>query len=216
MLIKRSLLTLGAIFMLVLAQAQINEGAVLLGGNISHSKIENINSMSTRTTDWVISPSVGIALRTNLVAGVGLNYSNRKYREPNARQDNDMIGGMLFLRKYIPLGRGFYFFAQGGAGYTHLEDVHTTSTTSTSRTTQKTNTIQAHFYPGLSFAINKRIHLEAGLNNLLTVGHSTVRTTRYTSWTGTTTRSKGSSLNFDTNVSGITPVSIGFRFLFNK
>ena len=69
--------------------------------------------------------------------------------------------------------------------------------------------INLSLYPGLTYAIHKNFHLEVGLNNLLTLGHSWSKEVQ-TLQTGTQIN-KGSSTYFSTNFSAASPLTVGFR-----
>src|SRR5688572_1133695 len=104
------------------AQAQINKGFVLLGGGISAStgKLENVD-VQTKNNAISFYPSIGVAVKENVVMGVRLSYSRSRSRQSNTssplKQDAESIGGGLFYRKYLVLSSKFFLFGEAAAYY---------------------------------------------------------------------------------------------------
>jgi hypothetical protein len=213
MFLKKLLLPLLVLFACT-ANAQINKGAVLLGGNIAYSEVNYGEPSNQDQNDFIISPSVGFAYKTNRVAGVGINYGHSKVENQNSKTETESIGGFVYMRRYWQLGKSFYLFAEGNGGYLHSERIYRSKVT-TDRQEQKTNGIQFGLYPGIAYALGKKIQLEAGLNNLVGLSIQNTRTKTTNPWTGNTS-TKNSSVNFSMNLDGRAPLSLGFRFLLNK
>jgi hypothetical protein len=120
--------------------------------------------------------------------------------------------GGLFVRRYSPLSKSFYLYGDGAIRY------NTHSNNQISGTDYETNYsskgVGIYITPGLAYAVNKRLHLEASLNNLLSLSYSKNKTTNFTLSGHTTT--EGKSFDFGTNFSNTIPLSIGFRFVLGK
>src|SRR5687768_1019925 len=107
--------------------AQIDKGQKLLMGNIGISINKNeIDTQSTQKQFYLlVSPVFGKAIKKNLVLGFRLSggYSNIRNGSSQLKtKENQWIsGGGVFLRKYFPLGKGFSFSADLGAGFFHAD-----------------------------------------------------------------------------------------------
>lgn len=193
------------------ANGQIKKGAVLLGGNIGFStqKTDDPFNTAQKTTNFVISPAFGRAVKENLIVGFDLNYSYYKNESniPNIQTTNG-YGLGVFIRRYKELGKGFYLFGQGRIGGTYnntKNDIHLPAPPSEYQV--KGFSIDAGIYPGIAYAVSNKLQLETGFNNLVYASYS------HTNNEGTDLKTNsfaiGSSLS---NFSGLT---IGFRVLLN-
>ena len=114
---KKNLLLVIAITVLTSTlQAQINKGALFLGGTVGFSNTVS-DSSSNKDNSFTFSPAVGIAVRQNLVAGIQLTFSSDKNNLYQYSSESKYYGAALFLRKYVPLGKGFYVYVQPNVYY---------------------------------------------------------------------------------------------------
>ncbi len=213
-----------SIFLTSVVEAQISKGSIMLGGGIGISSSKNdYNSSSTTNdqTNYSINPVVGIAVKENLIFGVGLGYGNSEstINSGQTKQENESktYGGHVFLRKYLPIGKKFYLYGEGALGYSKFE--YSNVTTNIFNTVDQSNfakgwNIALNLSPGLSYAAHRKFHLEASLPGLLNLQY---------------TKSKNNSLSgnirseqdqnnfaFSSNASNLSSVNIGFRFFFSK
>lgn len=212
---KTALLTCIAFCLFSLtSSAQITKGSVLLGGGISGGRntTEN-NNQENKYSSLALYPSIGLAVKENTVTGLRLSYSHSKSGPDNSsyKQEQKSYGAGLFYRKYKSLGKQFYLFGEGAAYYIHSE---LTNKMPDFMSTQKMGSIGLNFYPGVAYAVSRKVHLEAGLNNLVDLSYNENKTV--TSSLGGTTTSKGSGFGFSTNVSTASPLTIGLRFVLGK
>lgn len=212
---KFTLLTVAFLFIASLTNAQISRGTILLGGSISANtnKTKNGNDES-KSNGFSIYPAVGFTVKENTVVGVRGGYSHSKsdYNNNYPEQENNGYSLGVFMRKYLSLGKNFYLFGEGGLGYNHQNNSQTSSIDS--KYILKGNGVSANLYPGIAYALNKRIHLEASINNLISLGYYTSKTENITIAGQSSSKSNGFS--FDTNVSASVPLSLGFRFVLGK
>lgn len=124
-----------------------------------------------------------------------------------------MFSPGLFYRRYASLGKNFYLFGEGAVYYSHGKQINE-ALSFVSKSTQKSNSVGLNLYPGVAFAVNRKIHLEVGLNNLLDFNYGSSNIESISS--GTTNTSKSSGFSFSTNVSTSAPLSVGFRFVLGK
>lgn len=159
------------LFIAVSANAQdIVKGRTSVGGMLSFARQKNegteLNYNGKYT--WItINPAVGKFYNNNRMVGFNLSYSREK-RTVNT-YTNHSYGGGLFLRQYVPLAKSFYLFAEEGASFRSSK---TRQETNIYKETLKTVNVSLDFYPGLSYAITKRLFAELALVDLVNVGYT--------------------------------------------
>lgn len=165
-----------SLFITILSQAQIKQGSVFLGGDVfaSTQKTKSSGNITDKQTGINFSPTFGKAIKDNLIIGGNIAFGFSESRNPTGYDmDADNYGLGLFVRKYKNLGTGgFYFFLQGGINGNYQKS-KLTSNNSTYVENIKRVTVGLNAYPGVSYAINKKIHLETGFNNLLSLNFFT-------------------------------------------
>ncbi len=200
-----------------IASAQITKGSILLGGGISFggSKTES-GGFEYKYKGFGISPSIGFAVKDNQVVGFNLSYNLSEGKNTDLQSPNNnevtFYGAGIFYRKYLPLSKSFYLFGQAGAGY---NQGNTKVEYPNYRQDQKNQGFNLALYPGITYAVNKKFHLEASLNNLINLNYSTAKITTTTNG-GNPQKSNSKRFGFSTNLSSATPLSIGFRFVLGK
>lgn len=199
---------------ITITHAQIRKGSTFLGGDISAStqKSQTGTDPVLRQSGFTISPVFGKAIKDNLVLGGDLSYGHSKYDNVGSEQKINVYGAGIFLRKYKPLGSsGFFIFLQGRAGYRYLESTIDTWTTAYDQV--KNHTINISAYPGLSYAISRKLHLETGFNNVVSVNYFTEK--REIAG-GTVTTVKNSGFSISSSLNNISNLYLGFRVLLGK
>jgi hypothetical protein len=222
---QKSLLVLVCIFSLAAStQAQINKGSVWLGGNIGYSESDNKTQAMGNTNIKTISfkPAAGKAIKENLIAGVTFSYSKTTNKTDGGvlyarKQTERNIGGGVFLRQYVPVVSRLYIFGQADAGYNKLKTtVDETNNLNVPATKRITNTkgwsAGISLTPGVSYAINNKLHLETGFNSLFSAVYGKSKTT------SDNPDYRGNSKLFSAgiNLENASTFYIGFRFLINN
>lgn len=208
------LFLLTGLFLSTVSNAQIKKGAIFLGGDIggSNQKTEyNNGAFPERQTGLLISPLFGKAIKENLVFGGNLtvNLSNNKTIATNTQAKQQSYGGGFFLRKYKSVGKsGFYLFMQGGVNYIYYHS----KADSNGPLTLNTNTVSVNIYPGISYSVSKKLQLETGLNNLLSLNYYTEKNI-YGSGSPTIAKVKG--FNIAGSIDNPASLYLGFRVLLN-
>lgn len=163
------------LFFSIGGHAQIKKGSIFLGGDIGGSyqntKTDDVTSNKISTLN--ITPVFGKAISENLIAGVsvGINFYNNKYIIDDAQYKTKAYNAGIFIRKYKSIGTdGFYLFVQGGFGASYLKQ-KITGFPVTGLDELKRISVGFSAYPGLSYRITKKLHLESGFNNLLTLNY---------------------------------------------
>lgn len=195
------------------SNAQISKGSVLLGGNLNFnsSKTEDANNESKQKSIG-FAPTVGLAVRTNTILGILVGYSRNSFDYPPGNfypeEENTSISSEVFLRKYFPLGKDFYFFGQGGV---FVNSSKGENKASQYKQESKNLGVGLSLQPGVSYAVSKKFHLEAGLNNMANIGFHKSET-KTIPGAGQTTTSKGQGFNFSSSLNSGNYFNIGFRF----
>lgn len=198
------------------AQAQVSKGATLLGGNIggNGNKYKSTTTVTSNDRNWSASLVYGKAIKENLVLGVSALWAYGKNEQPTSMNiyEQKSWGGGLFLRKYKRIGNSsFSVFAQGNVGYKYMT-MDTKGGTVMERN-EKVHIVGLGAYPGVSFGVSKKLQLEAGLNNFLSLNYET-STNHYRSPVEEgDTQTK--AFAFSTSIDNLSNFYIGFRILLN-
>ena len=163
-----------SLFLAVLpaAYSQISKGSILLGGGIgfgSYKSKTDIGNPETKKNNFLISPVIGFAIKENLIVGGDIVYGYGKNSNmPISTQKTSNIGAGVFVRKYFPISSKFYFFGQGRLGGGYFETK--TESQTNANTKFKGWNADIGIMPGVSVAVKKSFHLEAGFNNVANIG----------------------------------------------
>lgn len=208
------LIVVGLLIQLVVS-GQIKEGAHFLGGSFGISRSENeINPGNNdfKTTNFLFSPAYGYALKKNLIIGGDLILQSGKNENNNNSQETKGFGAGFFIRKYQPLGKGFYLFGQGrfGVGQTNTKSIagNFPSIESNSKQTNVGLTVN----PGVSYAINNKLQLELGLNELFYLQYSQGSTETENS----PVESSFNNFSIGSNIISSGGLVVGLRILINN
>jgi len=161
----------------LVSDAQIKKGSWLLGGDVDFN-IQNAsqpagNSYTSSSANISLYPSLGKAIRDNLVLGADLSYlhSQSKNADPNVPTTTNstfnQYGFGLFLREYKPLGKGFSLFAQERLGGSYGDGLP-----SGSEDFGHSYFLSLGLTPGLAYTVCGRMQLEASLPSLFSIGYS--------------------------------------------
>jgi hypothetical protein len=199
-------------FFATIVNAQVNKGATFLGGDIN-GFFRKTNGGVTEQNTFSFSPVFGKAVRTNLVVGVDASVGFRKedYGSTTSDMKGHSLGLGVFIRKYKPLGKSaFSLFLQGrvGGSFDYQEVGHNINSRE-----YRTFGVGVSMYPGISYAISKRLQLETGFSNLLSLNYSHGKE-QISGVVPVTNRN--SNFSFNSNLNGFSSLYIGFRVLLNK
>lgn len=203
-----TLLAISIFLFASITKAQITKGSTFIGGQISGSTYKQENGAGTQKQSSItISPAVGTAVKQNLIAGIDLTYTHTKLGYAVNPSEGNGFGGGLFLRQYVPTAKRFYFFLQGRAGFYH-DQMKTNSGSITYKNVA--NYYNLGLYPGVSYALTKSLHIEAGLNNLVLLSYAQTAVKQ----TGNADQTSN-SFSFSTSASG-TNLAFALRFIIPK
>jgi len=223
---KKLYLSLSLLFIGFLSQAQINKGAILLGGNLEYSESagsSNVaNTPSIKSTNLLLNPSFGKAVGDNLVLGFDITYGHGSSSQSQQyTQTSNDVGAGFFIRKYKLLGNGFYLFGQAriGGDYSHASEndvvpPNTITPGITSNINDSYN-ISLQFYPGIAYAVNRKWQVEIGLPEFFAVNYNHLKQT--TSTAGQPDQvSNGNSFEAVSSLSGTNSFSVGLRYVIDR
>lgn len=211
---KRTIfITLASIALASSSNAQVTKGTVLLGGNLGTSLNKSDSEPRSQYTSYHLNPSLGFTIKDNHVLGfdVAFGHTNSTYQQ--VRDERDTYYAGLFYRRYLTLGKGFYLFGQGNAGYS-LTDADKYSHQNFVGRKVRQNSVGVSLYPGVAYTINKRFHLELGMSSLVSLNYSTGTTKDY--YPGFYAEAKESGFNFYTNANPQSNLMVGFRVALGK
>lgn len=198
------------------SNAQISKGSVLLGGGISafSSKSENSNA-ENKSHGFSFRPSLGFVIKENHVLGFTIGYGRgkTKYENPTRTSKDNSYSAGVYYRKYLPLSKSFYLFGEAGFGYYSSKTEDEAATQGYKNTQEQTNT-GLSLFPGITYAVGKRFHLEASLNNLVTLYYNKTESKQIQP--GNVSKNENKGLSMNVNVSSSAPITLGFRFIIGK
>jgi hypothetical protein len=212
---RKILLPVIGILFAFTSNAQISKGSIFLGGGFTVSSQENENTgnlpNSWSTHNFIIDPSIGWALKKNLILGAGPSYGSFTAEDnSNASQKRHAWGINVFIRKYMELGKNFYLFGEGNLNGFKADGEDKSNQVLVNKVSGYGITLG--FSPGVSYAVNKRFQVEAGIGNLFYIGYNSSKTEYFNS----PNKTKSKSFGAGANISGFSPFSLGFRFLVAK
>jgi len=165
------------------ADAQINNGSVLLGGQISNNtSISKTGGQKDQQYNAAVyNISVGKAIKENSVVGINLSYSpsTTHYYDANGSGSigKSKIRGYsagVYYRLYKNLGKDFYFFGEFGATY-----MGTKFTTFDSQGNELNSSSAAggrlSLSPGLSYKLMNKFYLEVTIPSLVNIQYTVTK-----------------------------------------
>lgn len=214
---KKIYLTIVTVSLLVCSSnAQIKKGSIFLGGDIGGSiqKTKSEGVTNNKQNGINISPVFGKAIKENLVlgvnAGVGI-YKNDNPSTPSDDYKTKSYNAGVFLRKYKNIGAsGFYLFAQGGLGVGYYNE-RLESNFNAYNDLKRIN-VGINAYPGISYGVSKKLHLETGFANLLSLNY--FHETRKVNTPASTSKTNG--FNISSSLNNMSSLYLGFRLLIGK
>jgi hypothetical protein len=177
---KNYLLALTGLILSISAGAQFKKGDRLLGAGLSigHSNFESNSGFTpynTRTNNAGLNLDMGFASRENRFSGfyIGGEYGKSKSEYPaqpttnnTSENFNTMVG--FYTRRYKALGKDFFLFAEGRAGFEYGENRITT----VNNGDQTNIAVRAGIYPGISYRAGKRFLLDIRFADFVSVGYT--------------------------------------------
>jgi hypothetical protein len=214
-------------FIVLHSQAQITKGTILLGGDLGFSTYSDKTTSngtnmglipsSTKFTEFSIAPSIGMAIRDNLVLGLnlGLGYSNET-NNPDSKENDYSIG--IFLRNYKYLGSRFYFFGETRLGFSYDDATSDDSTGYPTHEETKSCNVNLSFSPGVAYALNRKWQLEVEFPGVLSAQYIHGQTdylyaVQSAPSNPSTQHQENSEFNFNTSLATNFNLEVGLRYV---
>ena len=208
------------LYMSSILTAQIQKGALFLGGDLQiysyNTTSTSPNQFTSKNSGTSFSPSIGWVIKENMVVGGSLllSFSNSE-QEPRFYQNKgNRIGAGIFIRKYIPLGKSFYLFGNaalnGQSVYSKYIYVQQPS-----YYTENGYAINAVLIPGVAYQVKKYLFLELALNNLLSLGYERKNTDDHNS-NGNIYKSVSNNYSLYSSFGNGVPLQVGLRWMIAK
>lgn len=198
-------------------KAQIKQGSVMFGTTVSFhsSRSEAPYEFTNKNIFYSIGPTLGKVVRQNLILGIDLPYGHRRIDEfingvMNYTKVNT-VGLGVNASQYQHLGKsGIYLFlcSRLGVDYSRTKNTRLTGGYDLNG---NTFTIGLGISPGVSYAVNKKFHVEAGLSQLFWIGYSN---SRFKYDGPDQLVSKSSKLNTSVGLGNSILWSVGVKFFF--
>lgn len=202
--------------LVVASNAQFSKGTILLGGDLfANSYHSKDGANEYKTSGFGLSPVFAVAIKDNRFFGVSLSYGHSKNDQPSPypNQKADYYGASIFYRSYKPVLKKLNAFVQSGIQVNHGKTKVTQGTDY--YYTDKNFSASLNVTPGISLAVSKKLFLETGLNNIVSLGYQHTKTTGNNP-TGIIDRSSN-GFNISSSLGGITNnLYFGFRFFIPK
>jgi hypothetical protein len=225
-IMKKILLSSLAVFIVFLShaqqgpqtqQAQIKKGTVFIGGSIGLNKQSPSSDYPNdfqKNTNIIFSPSVGWAIKDNLVFGVMLGVGYQKYSlvppDSNYSKTQTYSAG-VFLRKYKYLGSGFSLFGQGNFFFNYAKTTNYSG--SLNNQTNSSYTVGLGFNPGVAYRINTHWQIETIFPNLGYVNYGHAKQSNVLLTPSLEQHSSANTLNIGSSLSGIYQFSVGVQYV---
>ena len=189
----------------------------MLGGTISgySANLKNPDTATSKTNGFSFEPVIGFAIDDNTFFGISLLISGSDNKYYQYDQKIHSYGAGVFLRKYKTLSKSFYLLGEGDLTYYHDKYNYASHYTNANEYDSKQNSIYLAVTPGVAYSLTHSIQLEAGLQNLLSVGYSFAEENAKTAGDEDY---KLSTFSASTSLSSISlnSIFVGLRFFINK
>lgn len=225
---KIILLSFILFFVTLFSNAQlIEKNQKIVGGSLSFqtgtAEDTSTNSLKKQTNNFsiLLSPSYGKAIKTNLVFGysiaVGFNSSRSKDQLQLEKNKGYQTGASVFIEKFHALGKNFFISSKLSLGANYSSSDYKRFYQGTYQYKIKTTGYGAalNFSPGLEYLFNKKLLVEFGLNNFISLGYHQDKTENKGPFIQTTNSkheqfSLSSQINYSQMLSNF---MFGFRYI---
>ena len=124
--------------------------------------------------------------------------------------------GGIFHRKYIPIFKHLYFFGEANlnVGYSKLTSGFSGSYLSNTQITYYYGSVS--LIPGLSYAVNSKLHLEIAFSNIASLYYSYHENKNTTGGITSSSSENVFGLNTSSQLNSLSNIQFGFRLLLQK
>jgi hypothetical protein len=204
------------VLLVVISNAQLNKGTILLGGDLSASTYKTKDgTYEDSGNGFGVSPVFAVAVKDNKFFGGSVFYGHYENNvpTPSLSAEGNSYGASVFYRYYRSLLSKIYVFVQAGIPVTYGKTEYTQS--QNYYFTDKNFSVGLTVTPGISVAVSKKVFLEAGFNNVASVNYQHSTTTGINS--GNTIDRSTTGFSFTSSLGSFTyNLYFGFRFFIPK
>lgn len=205
----------------VCANAQIKKGATFIGGDLSayyyEAKNLDSNHVGWKSATYNFNPSIGRAVKDNLIVGVrlaGSFFHNLTY-DVFVDDKGYSVGAGIWLRKYQSIGKSFYLFVDAGLNGQSMNRKRTDRQRPGYYYKENGYSINITAYPGVSYKIKNNLFLEVALYNLGSLSYGKTNTEELYPG-GNVNKGVITSFSFASNISNGAPLQVGMRWIIAK
>ncbi len=212
-------------FFVFAANAQIEKGSIMLGGNVNFNNsnseqligmLPNVTAINDDSKDFLFNPRFGYAIGNNWIIGTALTFNTGKTTRKSVSStsssstmeeqifDYDAFGATLFARKYFPLGDKFSVFGEliSGVNWRTVNSLYNSSQGTSSENETKYTQYTTSLSAGLAYFPKNWLALELSTNLVsFTTGEQNQTSPKY------------DSFSFGLNTSSI---NLGVSFFLNN
>lgn len=172
-------LSLTAICITQMCQAQIKKGSTSLGGTVNGSagaSFYDDGRKKSKNSSVYTSIAVGKAVKENSVSGIIIGYGHNSSKEEDgsgeSRGNNYSAG--VFRTEYRKLAKDFYFFTSL-SGSVFYADQHMYTNAGIIFSHSKNYGAGASLTPGVSYRLYRKLYLEVSIPSIASVQYSTIK-----------------------------------------
>jgi len=193
------------------SNAQITKGKVLLGGSVICANLSRGGNNA-----FYSNVQAGKFVKDNTVFGIGISYSTHNNGVVNSNPAT--YGASVFYRKYKPLLKDLFFFAEVNAGYSYSKAYYGIYGAGEDGYRNISNDGSINFTPGISYSLLMHLQVELIMQSLASINYSFVKTDYTTSGSSPMTPTKQNIFNGGVNLNSnlLGNFGIGFKFLLGK
>jgi len=199
------------------AEAQIQKGKVMIGGDLNISGIKSTNSRGIhKTIDLNVKPQIGWFINDKTEIGLGLSYEYRFDNHPYwnvpgyvlfiGEAHSNLYYANPYITRYLKISNKFYLTASANLSFGAGVLKYTSSVGSPAK--HDLLDIGLRISPGMMYFINQKLAITANIGSI------------YYSYNQDTHQSKNESLTTASNNYGLSispkTISVGVRYVFGK
>lgn len=200
-----------------ISDAQIKPGSYFVGGDFGGYHVKNVRdgNLISNEKAFTFNPLFGFAIKNNVTVGGQLVLTLRKEQFTLTRtsQHQEMFGAGVFIRQYAPINKTPLFLFFVGRLYGIYSPFTQDSTFSGNKQNTKYHSVTLSAFPGIAYAVSKRIHLESSFINFLYVDFRRTKTQNLGIINSTNIENRFSA---STNLDNLANFYIGFRWFISK
>ena len=215
---KKNILLLSGIFILQLANAQVEKGSIFTGGSIgiSNSSGEGNSGEKSSGFSWNFSPQIGKAIAQNKVIGVQLIAGGNANENTNTsgntqKNTGNQIGAGVFYRQYFPIYKKWMFYGQTNANLNFTNSSSTLQGIKYQQAKGVSGALTASL--GITYQVSKKLWLEAGLSDLIGIAYSHQKSETLSPAGVVTSSFKTNTVSANFNLNSSNNFAIGFRWI---